>query len=169
MSETLWSPLLSKLLPMHPFCIRSCHKLHFDYSATSTCYFCFVFDLFVGKVSESTGLLIKRLHIWILAGEFSSPELTLCADSYWSGVCSTPMLLQWLIKDPGHSAKKSTGGKLHLKTHTPLTQQSWNWLTMLLSRHSVGTYLEMSSRTTCQGTFGHSRLSSLSHRGLILA
>ena len=40
---------------------------------------------------------------------------------------------------------------------------------MWLSRHSVGTYQEMSSHTTCQGTFGHSHLSSLSHCGLILA
>ena len=38
--------------------------------------------------------------------------------------------------------------------HTPLTQQSWSGLTMLLSGHSVGTCLEMSSHTTCQGTLG---------------
>ena len=36
---------------------------------------------------------------------------------------------------------------------------------MPLSRSSVGTYQE----TACQGAFGHSRLSSLSHCGLILA
>ena len=35
---------------------------------------------------------------------------------------------------------------------------------MPLSKLSVGTYPE-----TCQETFGHSRLSSLSHCGLILA
>ena len=40
---------------------------------------------------------------------------------------------------------------------------------MLLSRHSVGTYLQTSSNATYQGTLGHSRLSSLSHCGLILA
>ena len=40
---------------------------------------------------------------------------------------------------------------------------------MPLSRHSVGTYLEMSSHATCQGKFSHSHLNSLSHRGLILA
>ena len=40
---------------------------------------------------------------------------------------------------------------------------------MPLSRHSVGTYPEMSSHATRQGTLGHSRLSSLSHNGLILA
>ena len=76
-------------------------------------------------------------------------------------VCSTPMLLQWHVKDPGHSAK-SAGGRLHLNTHTPLTQrrpltqQSWSWLTLLLSRHSMGTYQETSSHTTCQGTFSQS-------------
>ena len=40
---------------------------------------------------------------------------------------------------------------------------------MPLSRHSVGTYQEMSSYATHQGTLGHSRLSSLNHCGLILA
>ena len=40
---------------------------------------------------------------------------------------------------------------------------------MLLCRHSVGNYLKTSSHATHQGTLGHSRLSSLSHCGLILA
>ena len=39
---------------------------------------------------------------------------------------------------------------------------------MPLSRHSVGTYQETSSHATHQGTFGHSRLSLLSHFELIL-
>ena len=63
--------------------------------------------------------MIERLQVRIAAGvvgEFSSPELTLCADLF--GVHFTPVLLQWQVKDPGHSAK-STGGRLHLKTHTP--------------------------------------------------
>ena len=37
--------------------------------------------------------------------------LTLC------GVRSTPILPQWHVKDPGHSAK-SAGGRLHLNTYT---------------------------------------------------
>ena len=41
---------------------------------------------------------------------------------------------------------QSTGGRLHLNMLTPFTQRSWSELTMLLSRHSVGTYQEMSSR-----------------------
>ena len=35
-------------------------------------------------------------------------------------VRSTPVLPQWHVKGPGHSAK-SAGGTLHLNTHTPLT------------------------------------------------
>ena len=62
-----------------------------------------------------------------------------------------PLLLQWRVKDPSHSAK-SAGSGLHLNRHTPLTQRSWNELTMPLSRHSVGTYPETSSHTTCQET-----------------
>ena len=54
------------------------------------------------------------------------------------------MLLQWHVKDPGHSAK-SAGGRLHLNTHTPLTHQGRSGLTMLLSRQSAGIYQEMSS------------------------
>ena len=114
--------------------------------------------------------MIQRLRFRISAGAtgaFSSPESTLCADSLF-GVRSTPVLPQWHVKDPGHSAK-SVNGKLHLNTHTPLIQQSRSRLTMPLSRHSVGTYQETSSHATRQGTFGHSRLSSLSHCGLIKA
>ena len=33
-------------------------------------------------------------------------------------VRSTPVLQQWHVKDPNHSAK-SAGGRLHLNTHTP--------------------------------------------------
>ena len=40
---------------------------------------------------------------------------------------------------------------------------------MLLSGHNVETYQETSSHATRQGTLGHSRLSSHSHCGLILA
>ena len=56
-----------------------------------------------------------------------------------------------------------------LNTHTSLTQRSRSGLIMPLSRHSVGAYPETKSHATCQGTFGHSRLSSLSHCGLIPA
>ena len=64
---------------------------------------------------------------------------------------------------------QSAGGRLHLNMRTPLTQRSRSGLTMPLSRHRVGANPERSSHATCQGTFGHSHLSSLSHCGLILA
>ena len=83
-------------------------------------------------------------------------------------VYSTPVLPQWHVKDPGHSAK-SACGRLHLNTHSPLTQQSRSGLTTPLCRHSVGTYQETSSHATRKGTLCHSRLSSLSLCGLILA
>ena len=114
--------------------------------------------------------MIKRLQVQILAGaagEFSSPELTFCADSYSVSV-PIPVLPQWHEKDPGHCAK-SSGGMLHLNTHTPLTQRSRSGQTMPLSRQTLGTYQETSSHATRQGALGHSRLSSLSHCGLILA
>ena len=56
------------------------------------------------------------------------------------GLRSIPVLPQWHVKNLGHSAK-STGGRLHLNTHTPLTQRSRTGLTML-PRLSVGTYRE---------------------------
>ena len=64
-------------------------------------------------VNESAGLVIERLRVRIpagAAGEFSSPELT-----FLFGVSSTPLLPQWHVKDPGHSAKRASG-RLHLNT-----------------------------------------------------
>ena len=80
------------------------------------------------------------------------------------GVRSTPVLPQWHVKDPG-----SAGSRLYLNTHTPLTHRSRSGLAMPLSRQSVGIYQETSSHATRQGAFGYSRLSLLSHCGLILA
>ena len=64
--------------------------------------------------------MIKRSQVRIpagVAGEFYSPGSTFCADSYFD-ICSTPVLLQKHIKDPGHSAKNA-GGRLQLNAHTP--------------------------------------------------
>ena len=83
---------------------------------------------------------MERLRVWIPAEgarEIFSPGSTLCADSYSVSV-PTPVLPQWHVKDPGHSAR-SADGRFHLNTHTPLTQQSRSGLTMPLSRHCVGT------------------------------
>ena len=91
----------------------------------------------------------ERLWVQFPAGaatEFSSPELTLCADSY---LVSVP--------PPCYcSGCQRAGSRLHLNTHTPLTQQSRSGLTMPLSRHSVGTYLETSSNTTHLEAFSQS-------------
>ena len=84
------------------------------------------------------------------------------------GVCSIPVLPLWHVKDPGHSAK-SARDRLHLNKHTFLRQRSRSGLTMPLCRHSVGTYQKRAHLHLVLGTLGHSRLSSLSHCGLILA
>ena len=58
---------------------------------------------------------MERLQVQIPGGgggKFSSSELTLCADSNLVSV-PPPVLLQWHVKDPGHSAK-STG---YTQTH----------------------------------------------------
>ena len=91
-------------------------------------------------VNTSARLVIERFRVRIpagAAGEFSSPELILYADSC-SVFVPNPVLPQWHVKDPGHSAK-SVDGRLHLNTHTPLTQRSRCGLTVPLSRYSVGT------------------------------
>ena len=52
--------------------------------------------------------MIEKLRVRIPAGaaeEFSSPELTLCADSYSVSVRTTPVLPQWYVKDPGNCRK----------------------------------------------------------------
>ena len=96
-------------------------------------------------------------------GENFLLQSPLCADSYL-----VAMLLQWHVKYPGHSAK-SSGGRLHLNRHSPLTHQSRSGLTKPPSRQSVGIYQKMSSHATHQGTLSHSCLRSLCHCGLILA
>ena len=67
--------------------------------------------------------MIERLRVQVMAGaagEFSFPELTFCTIIR----CPFhPVLLQWHIKDSSYSAK-SANGRLHLNTHTPMTQQS---------------------------------------------
>ena len=53
--------------------------------------------------------MIERWQVRILAGvagEFSSPDLTLCADSYSVSI-QPPVLPQRHVKDPGHSAKRA--------------------------------------------------------------
>ena len=128
----------------------------------------------VPQFRKSAGLVIKRLRVQIPAGaaeEFFTPELTLIrcpVNPPPPPAPLPPVLPQWHVKDPGHSANIA-GGRLHLNAHIPLTQRSRSGLIMPQSGHSVGAYPETSSHSTCQGTFGQSRLSPLSHCGPILA
>ena len=60
--------------------------------------------------------MIERSRIRVptgTAGGCSSPGSTFCADAYL-GIRSTPVLPQWHVKDPCHSAK-SAGFRLQLK------------------------------------------------------
>ena len=123
-------------------------------------------SLFVGA-----GLVIERLRARIPAGavgELSSPGLTFSADSYSVSV-PPPCYRSGKLKTPVILPKMQVAARSHLNTHTSLTQRSRSGLTVPLCRHCVGTYQETSSHSTRQGTFSHSRLSSLSHYGLILA
>ena len=106
------------------------------------------------------------------AGEFSSQELSLCADCNSRSVPPppthpppTPCVTVVVRKRPRSLGQKC---RLHVNTHTSLTQRSRIKLAMPLSGPSVETYPETSSHATWQGTFGPSRLRSLSHCGLIL-
>ena len=58
------------------------------------------------------------------------------------GVRFTPVLPQWHVKDPCHSAKSAVDG-FYLDAHTPSTQRSRSGLTMPLARHSEGTNPEL--------------------------
>ena len=100
--------------------------------------------------------------IWSLRIVGKSAGLVIFVCWLLCGICSTPMLPQWHVKDPRHSAK-SADGRLHLNRLTSLTQWSRSGLSMPLSRLREWTYPETSSHATCQGTFSHSHLSSVSH------
>ena len=67
----------------------------------------------------------------------------------------------WLLS-PEADRPSDTEGWERKQTCTP-----HRWL--VLGLRYFGIYPETSSHTTCQETFGHSHLSSLSHCGLILA
>ena len=81
-----------------------------------------------GPVIESCGF-VSRQERW---EKFSSPELTVYANSYSVSVpppTPIPALPQWHAKDTCLYTK-SARGRLHLITHTPLTQRSRSGLTM---------------------------------------
>ena len=120
--------------------------------------------------------MVRVLDSWLKGCEFKSRQewrenfllqSQLCVLTLIRYPFHSPVLPKWHVKDPGHSPK-SVGGRLHLNTYTSWTHRSRSELTMPLSRNSVGNYPETSSHATCQGTFGYSRPSSLSHCRLIL-
>ena len=153
---------------------------HISLSVYLSIYVHIYFYLHIYKAPQKEGagiaLLVRASDLWSKGFEFnpsrSGRRIFFSRVSFvcWLlfGVHSTLVLPQWHVKDPGHSAKSAVG-RLHLNTHTPLTQWSRSGLTMLLSRQSVETYQETSSRWTRQGALCHSRLSSLNQCGLILA
>ena len=71
---------------------------------------------------HSAGLMSKRLWVRIMAEVEGIFFLSIVNFVCWLlfGVHSTPVILQWQVKDPSYSAK-SVDGRLHLNTHTPLT------------------------------------------------
>ena len=82
--------------------------------------------------------MIERLRVQVraeAAGEFSSPELTFCADSYLASI--PPCVTSVACKRPRSFCQ--VAGYTQLNMHTLLTQQSQSGLTML-SKHGVGTY-----------------------------
>ena len=91
----------------------------------------------------------------------------LCVLTLYSVSASTPCYGSGTLKTPVILPKVQVAGSKHAYTLDP-TKSEWAD-NMLLSRLSVGTYQETSSHATRHGTLGHSRLSSLSHCGLILA
>ena len=96
------------------------------------------------RYSLMSSLLVKMPGSWSKGCEFEFRH------EWWENVLLQSqfcvLTLIWCLfhphvtpvahKEPGHSAK-SAGGRLHLDTHTPLTQQSWSGMTMLLSWSST--------------------------------
>ena len=79
-----------------------------------------------------------------MEGKCSSPWSAFCADSYLS-ICSTPVLPQLHVKDPGHSAK-GAGDRLQLNMlsraeqsmaciHPRMAKSKRNILSLALAYH----------------------------------
>ena len=114
--------------------------------------------------------MIERLPVRIPAGaaeKFSSPESSLCADSYSVPV---PGRVTAVARKRPRSFCQKRRWQVTPKHACTLDPTKSEWADYAaLSRHSVGTYRETSSLATCQGAFGHGRLISLSHCKMMLA
>ena len=91
----------------------------------------------INRTEHTTQIYVKRIQEQSLMSR-------VCLCSYWAILLEYalinpfhPVLPQWHLKDPGHSAKR-TDGRLHLNTCTPFTQRSRSGL-VVLSRYSVWT------------------------------
>ena len=87
-------------------------------------YFSLPLYILTAGIGNSAELVTERLRVRIpagAAGEFSSPELSLCWLLF--GVLSFPVLPQWHVQDPRHSAN-SVDGRLHAYTIDP-TKPEW--------------------------------------------
>ena len=84
--------------------------------------------------------MIERLRVRNptgAAGECSSPELTLCANSY---SCPFHSRVTTVARKRAWSFCKKCRWQVKLNSHTPLTHRSRSGLIMPLCRHGVGTY-----------------------------
>ena len=108
------------------------HLVHYEYLLLSL-------EVRLRRERRTRDRMVPSSNAGEMAGKFSSPVN--CLSWLLYGVRSTPVLPQWHVKYPGHSAK-SAGGRLHLNMQTPLTQRSRSGLTIPLFRHSEGTYQE---------------------------
>ena len=109
--------------------------------------------------------VIKESRVRFLADsawEFSSPELTFCADSYWVSI-PAPCYRSGTLKTP----VKSTGDSLHLNTYAlSYNEVGVRWLCWPgIECESIR---KISSHATRQWILVHSSLRSLSHSGMTL-
>ena len=104
-------------------------------------------------VGKSVGLVIERLRVRIpagAAGEFSSPELTLCADSYHSGTVARERLRSFCQKcrwqaTPKHACTFETT-KSEWADFAAVQAQYWNLSGNELSRNLSGNIRPQSSQ-----------------------
>ena len=92
--------------------------------------------------------MIERLRVRIpagAAGEFSSPECTLYADSY-SVSAPPPCYRSGTLKTPAILPKVQV--EVTLKCAWTLDPTKLEWADYALSRHCLGTYPETSSQAT---------------------
>ena len=95
--------------------------------------------------------MTKRLRVRIpagVAGDFSPPELTLCADFYSVSI-PTPLLPQRHIGDPGHSAKSAN--KQHKIPHLSLVFEVQERFTPLHKHSALSPVRAEGSNVLSQG------------------